>query len=115
MTVHHDTQEAGSGDASTRKVFADSPDVVLVALLVLCATLPYLNTLFNGFVYDDNRQVLDNPYLRSFHYLPKVFGTTAWSFVGAQGVSNYYRPDDDPRLLVLLPGVWHAGLRFSPS
>lgn len=67
-------------------------DSALIALLILLATLPYLNTLFNGFVYDDNRQVLDNPYLRSFHYLPKVFGTTVWSFVGAQGVSNYYRP-----------------------
>ncbi len=85
-------QGADAADRSSRRFAADSADTVLVALLALCATLPYLNTLFNGFVYDDNRQVLDNPYLRSFQYLPKVFGTTVWSFVGAQGVSNYYRP-----------------------
>ena len=67
-------------------------DTLLIAVLILCAALPYLNTLLNGFVYDDNRQVLDNPYLKSFHFLPQVFGTTVWSFVGMQGVSNYYRP-----------------------
>jgi protein O-mannosyl-transferase len=77
---------AGSGQA-TRQF-----DTLLITVLILCAALPYLNTLLNGFVYDDNRQVLDNPYLKSFHFLPQVFGTTVWSFVGMQGVSNYYRP-----------------------
>lgn len=67
-------------------------ETLLIGGLILCAALPYLNTLLNGFVYDDNRQVLDNPYLKSFHFLPQVFGTTVWSFVGMQGVSNYYRP-----------------------
>ena len=67
-------------------------DTLLIAALILCAALPYLNTLLNGFVYDDNRQVLDNPYLKSFHFLPRIFGSTVWSFVGMQGVSNYYRP-----------------------
>jgi protein O-mannosyl-transferase len=67
-------------------------DTLLIAALILCAALPYINTLLNGFVYDDNRQVLDNPYLKNFHFLPQVFGTTVWSFVGMQGVSNYYRP-----------------------
>jgi protein O-mannosyl-transferase len=71
---------------------AGQPDTLLVAALILCAALPYINTLLNGFVYDDNRQILDNPYLKSFHFLPQVFGTTVWSFVGMQGVSNYYRP-----------------------
>jgi protein O-mannosyl-transferase len=92
VKVRDETQEAECAGRSSRKHSIDNLDTVLIAVLVLCATLPYLNTLFNGFVYDDNRQVLDNPYLKSFHYLPKVFGTTVWSFVGAQGVSNYYRP-----------------------
>ena len=62
------------------------------ALVFLCAALPYLNMLFNGFVYDDNRQVLGNPYILSFGYLREIFTTTVWSYVGAQGVTNYYRP-----------------------
>lgn len=85
-------QKVQGGGRSLRKLWTEGSDASLVAVLVLCATLPYLNTLFNSFVYDDNRQVLANPYLKSFHYLPRVFGTTVWSFVGAQGVSNYYRP-----------------------
>jgi tetratricopeptide (TPR) repeat protein len=79
-----------SGNAG--HVDTGQPDTLLIASLILCAALPYLNTLLNGFVYDDNRQVLDNPYLKSLHFLPQVFGTTVWSFVGTQGVSNYYRP-----------------------
>ncbi len=70
----------------------DQTTALCLASLILLAAVPYLNTLLNGFVYDDTHQVLGNPYLRSFHYLPKIFSTTVWSFVGAQGVSNYYRP-----------------------
>jgi Tfp pilus assembly protein PilF len=59
---------------------------------VACATLPYLNILFNGFVYDDTKQVMQNPYVRSFRYLKEIFTTNVWSFRGVSGVSNYYRP-----------------------
>jgi tetratricopeptide (TPR) repeat protein len=59
--------------------------------LVACATLPYLNILVNGFVYDDNNQVLQNPYIRSFHYLKEIFTSNVWSFAGLH-TSNYYRP-----------------------
>jgi len=64
----------------------------LLALLILIALLPYLNTLWNGFVQDDNRQVVTNPYLRSFSHLREIFATNVWSYVGAQGTTNYYRP-----------------------
>jgi Tfp pilus assembly protein PilF len=61
-------------------------------ILILLASLPYLNALANGFVYDDHDQVLQNPYIHSFQYIGKIFGSTVWTFQGAQGVSNYYRP-----------------------
>jgi protein O-mannosyl-transferase len=61
--------------------------------LVLAAALPYLNALGNGFVYDDHSQVVNNPYVRSFHYTHAIFTTSVWSFLGgAAGVTNYYRP-----------------------
>ena len=44
----------------------DRPRALLIGTLVACATLPYLNILFNGFVYDDDTQLLKNPYVRSF-------------------------------------------------
>ncbi len=61
-------------------------------VLFLLASLPYANTLFNNFVYDDGHQVVENPYVHSFRYLREIFATTVWSFQGAQGVTNYYRP-----------------------
>jgi tetratricopeptide (TPR) repeat protein len=65
---------------------------LLIAVLVACATLPYLNILFNGFVYDDDTQVKANPYIRSFRYLKEIFTSNVWSFRGTHAVTNYYRP-----------------------
>ena len=67
-------------------------NVVTVLALLLLSIVPYLNSLPNSFVYDDRFQVLNNPYAHSFRYLGKIFGSTVWTFQGAQGVSNYYRP-----------------------
>lgn len=70
----------------------DDRDPIVFLTLILLAVLPYLNSLVNGFVYDDRQQILENPYVHSFRYLGRIFGSTVWSFQGAQGVSNYYRP-----------------------
>jgi tetratricopeptide (TPR) repeat protein len=69
----------------------DRPRALLLAILVACATLPYLNIFFNGFVYDDDTQLLRNPYVRSFQHLKEIFTTNVWSFQGPT-VTNYYRP-----------------------
>lgn len=61
-------------------------------ILFLLSVVSYANTLLNAFVYDDELQILANPYVKSWHYLPKIFTTTVWSFIGAAGDSNYYRP-----------------------
>ena len=69
----------------------DRARILFITALVACATLPYLNILVNGFVYDDDAQVMQNPYVRSFRYLKEIFTTNVWSFSGVV-VSNYYRP-----------------------
>ncbi|HXW13755.1 MAG TPA: tetratricopeptide repeat protein [Terriglobia bacterium] len=63
-----------------------------LALLLLLAVLPYVNTLQNGFVYDDNNEVLTNPYIRSFSRVGDIFGTRILAHLGARGATNYYRP-----------------------
>jgi tetratricopeptide (TPR) repeat protein len=65
---------------------------LLITALVACATLPYLNILRNGFVYDDDNQLLQNPYVQSFRYLKEIFASNVWSFRGTHAVTNYYRP-----------------------
>ena len=65
----------------------------LAFLLIIVSSLPYLNALANGFVYDDDQQILINPYIRNFGHLKAIFTTSAWSYAGgATGVTNYYRP-----------------------
>jgi tetratricopeptide (TPR) repeat protein len=83
---------------------AGSPNKYLIPLLILISLLCYGNTLLNGFVYDDDQQILQNPYVKSWHYLPQIFGTTVWSFVGQAGTTNYYRPLMTFSFLVL----WHV-------
>ena len=62
-------------------------------ILAALAVLPYLNSLRNGFVYDDFDQILVNPYIRNFHHLREIFTSSVWSFMGDfRGSTNYYRP-----------------------
>jgi tetratricopeptide (TPR) repeat protein len=64
-----------------------------VLLLAVLAFVPYANTLRNGFVYDDNTQVLNNPYIQNARHLREIFTTSVWSYAGDfRGTSNYYRP-----------------------
>jgi len=84
-------------DARMRAAHLSAParhgsDARTLLALLLLALIPYVNTLFSGFVYDDREQILENPYVHSFQYLGNVFGSTVWTFQGAQGLSNYYRP-----------------------
>jgi protein O-mannosyl-transferase len=65
---------------------------ILVPVLFILAVACYGNTLNHSFVYDDNQQILQNPYIKSWHFLPDLFSTTVWSYIGSAGVSNYYRP-----------------------
>jgi Flp pilus assembly protein TadD len=67
-------------------------DTRIAAMLLLLAVAPYANTLANSFVYDDTQQILENPYIRSWKYVPEIFGSNVWSFLGAAGVTNHYRP-----------------------
>jgi tetratricopeptide (TPR) repeat protein len=69
----------------------DRGTILLVAGLLAGSTLPYLNILFNGFVYDDDFQIVQNPFIRSFQHLKDIFTANVWSFQGPT-VSNYYRP-----------------------
>jgi len=64
----------------------------LIGLLLVLSVAPYLNTLTNGFVYDDNNEILTNPYIRSFRHLGDIFSTRILAHLGARGATNYYRP-----------------------
>jgi len=70
-----------------------SSALIPIVLLAILATLPYLNMLRNGFVYDDWTQVVANPYVRDSAHLREIFTTSVWSYVGDyRARTNYYRP-----------------------
>jgi protein O-mannosyl-transferase len=81
------TKPPSSAGLTTPKIESTS-----IALLFLLSVGCYLNTLMNAFVYDDELQILQNPYIKSWHYLPAILRTTVWSFIGSVGDTNYYRP-----------------------
>lgn len=60
--------------------------------LVLIAFLVFQGTLANGFVYDDVEQLLQNPFVRNAHLWKRIFTGPVWSFLGAAGKTNFYRP-----------------------
>lgn len=69
------------------------PAVVLhIVTITLIAFAVYFNTLFNGFVYDDNSQVLNNPWIRDVKHLQDIFSKSVWEFKAVPLISNYYRP-----------------------
>jgi tetratricopeptide (TPR) repeat protein len=63
-------------------------------LLATCTVIAYSGSLRNGFVWDDNYQIVKNPFLHSDQPVTKLLFSDVWGYVrgGQEGVSNYYRP-----------------------
>src|SRR5205085_9467176 len=65
----------------------------LLALAVIGITfLAYSGTLGYEFVYDDRGQIVNNPFIQSWHYLPRYFSDHVWGHVDPTMLGNYYRP-----------------------
>jgi len=78
----------GSGIPKRR---AHSRTALHLLLLAAVSLALYADALRNGFVTDDTLQLESNPFVRSYHYIPRLFATNVWSFV-RHTLSNYYRP-----------------------
>jgi len=50
----------------------------------------FSGSLANGFVYDDNPQILQNAFILNSHLWKQIFTGSVWSFQG--GKTNFYRP-----------------------
>jgi Tfp pilus assembly protein PilF len=84
------------------------------AAALILPVLLFLRVLFFDFVYDDEVQILGNPWIHSFRNLPMFFTQPVWGFLHRPDIHGYYRP----LFLVLLtvcykllgeePLGWHA-------
>ena len=54
--------------------------------------LVYVATLSFGFVYDDVPQILNNPAIHDWHFVPQYFTSHVWAAIYPNTSGNYYRP-----------------------
>jgi tetratricopeptide (TPR) repeat protein len=76
--------------AEKRPCFFEPIQWIQIAVIVFACVAVYANALVNDYVYDDNYQILGNPWIKEIKYLPEIFSSNVWSFQ-SRG-SNYYRP-----------------------
>jgi tetratricopeptide (TPR) repeat protein len=84
------------------------------ALLCAVVFIIYFLSLFNGFVFDDIEQVLNNVWVTDVRYIPEVLFSGAWEFKEGHGATNYYRPMMHLAFMLEyhlfgaeIPGLWH--------
>jgi tetratricopeptide (TPR) repeat protein len=74
-----------------------------VWFILLITAASYAGTLRFEFVFDDTPQIIENPLIRAWHYVPQYFFSPVWKQMGAFVLSNYYRP-----IFVLLMRINYA-------
>ena len=62
------------------------------AFLARAAAVVFSGVLSNGLVYDDGKQLLENPFVRNPHLWRRIFSGSVWSFLGPAAETNFYRP-----------------------
>lgn len=60
-----------------------------ICLIVVLAIVTFLNSLGGGFVFDDQRLIVENPAIRRFTDIPRLFSLPYWA---DQGMDRLYRP-----------------------
>jgi protein O-mannosyl-transferase len=75
----------------------------IVALILLVTAATYLGASRFEFVYDDTPVIVDNPFIKAWHFVPQYFTSSAWKQMGTSVLGNYYRP-----LIFLLIRVTYA-------
>ncbi len=66
--------------------------LLTAGVLVLVTFSVYARALANAFVYDDEQQILQNPFVLNPHLWSRIFTGGVWSFQGVAARGNFYRP-----------------------
>lgn len=61
-------------------------------ILIVIGSLVFLNSLFNGFVWDDEVQIVNNPTIKSLQNIGQAFGGGTFDTGGAGLAKGFYRP-----------------------
>ena len=82
----------------------DRNRTLLMLAMIAVAIVPYVSALGFGFVYDDHLAIEENPHLKLWPGLQRIFFSNVWSLSGLGKDSNYYRP----MFVLAYEGVVHA-------
>jgi tetratricopeptide (TPR) repeat protein len=85
MQVETSLENPGGVSWMARRGFAET-------LACAIAFLAYVPTLGFQFVYDDKPQIVQNPAIRAWHYLPNYFTSHVWAELYPRVGGDYYRP-----------------------
>ena len=63
-----------------------------MVLLALAVSGVFSNGISNGFVWDDEAQIVNNPWIKDIGYLGKMFSSDVFGYYQSVATTNYYRP-----------------------
>ncbi len=93
---------------------AKSAERFLVAAVLAITAATYAATVRFEFVYDDQGQIVENPLVQSWRFVPQYFKGHVWQQLAPNALGNYYRPLNvlwfrlNDALFGLRPAGWHA-------
>src|SRR5262250_1180030 len=61
-------------------------------IVFIIAFVTYAPSLFSEFIRDDPWQIVKNPQIQSWDYLPRLLSTHLWSQPGYEYAVRFYRP-----------------------
>lgn len=67
-------------------------DLIYIGIIMFTSISIYLLAIKNGFVLDDKIQIIENPLIKDFRNIPKIFTSGILSYMNSGAGSNYYRP-----------------------
>ena len=71
---------------------ASTMKFIPIMIVFLVSFAVYFNALFGDFVYDDQQQIVNNPWITDISNIPTIFSRSVWSFQPGLSTWNYYRP-----------------------
>src|SRR6266542_7064801 len=98
--------------SNLRALLTDSRALVLI---IASTVLVYANSLSGAFVFDDTKQIVGNPALRSWGNIARAFTSDVWAFqlgtLTKEIPPPYYRPVFTAYLTInyQLFGLWEPG------
>ena len=82
--AHADSPKAATNRLGNKNI------LVSIALIVVLGCLAYINSLNNEFVYDDQRLIVDNVYVKNWAHIPDILSKDIGA--GIREPYNFYRP-----------------------